>query len=121
MGGGKLTPEEKEEQAIENKEILNRLYERITSDPLYDEVIFEEYNDKYDSPKKVMYNVKNGKLSLSEGIDELKQWIKVLIIITDNSKQSFLHCILERNKDIINKNTKELDKELKNRDLVLKF
>ena len=121
MGGGKLTPEQKQKQAIENKEILNRLYEQIMSNPLYNESIFEEYSGKYASPKTVMEKVEKGTMDLSTGIHNLKQWIKVLVIIADNSYKQRLHDILERNRDIIEKDTKQLDTELENRGLVLKF
>lgn len=117
----KLTPEQQQKQAIEKKEILNRLYEQIRSNPLYNESIFEEYSDKYDTPKTVMEKVEKGIIDLSEGIIELEQWIKVLLIIADNSEKQRLHDILERNRDIIEKNTEELDTEMENRGLVLKF
>lgn len=123
MGGKELTEEEKKqkeqklkEQEEENTKIFKKLYERITSDPLYNETILKQYT-RYDSPKTIMEKVEDGRMDLSKGINELQQWVKVFLIIADKTKKQRLHDILEKNKDIIDKNTKDLDTEMNIRGL----
>lgn len=117
----KLTPEQKQKQAIEKKEILDKLYERITSDPLYSESILEEEEYKrasiYDTPKTVMEKVEKGILDLSEGINELKNWLKIFLIIADRT----LRRELVDNWDVVNKSSDDLDTDFEDRGLVLKF
>ena len=128
MPSKKLTPEEKQKQAIEKqkqakekKEILNRLYKRITSDPLYSEAILEEEEFKrasiYDTPKTIMEKVDKGILDLSQGIDELKYWLKIFLIIADRT----LRRKLVDNWDVVNKSSDDLETDFEDRGLVLKF
>ena len=119
MPSNKLSPEEKQKQKEENEEILNRLYERITSDPLYSERLFKEFEpaSKYDTPKTVMEKVDNGSLDLSVGISELENWLKILLIIADRN----LRRKLVDNWDVVNKSSDDLEEDFKDRNLVLKF
>lgn len=122
MGGGKPTKKTEQQKQLliqKQNENLNKLYKSIESHPLYSERLFKEFakSSKYKIPRDIKLRVANKTMKKSEAIVLLEYWLKILLIMDDKR----LRRILVEHWEIVNKDNKNIDEEIKSRGLEGEF